>query len=88
MVEGRFGGTSKTPRDVGTRISEAQTSLAVTVTREQGKRYSSIEDVIAKVNASPYGLAGSIWCSDVAQGTAVASRVETGLMWVNSHVPA
>ncbi len=48
--------------------------------------YSDIEDVIAQVNGSPYGLGGSIWCGDVSRGLAVAARIETGIVWVNKYM--
>ena len=47
-------------------------------------RYRDLEEVIAKANASPYGLAGSVWSSDVERARAIAQRLETGTVWVNS----
>lgn len=49
-------------------------------------RYTDLEDVIAKVNASPYGLGGSVWGSDVARAMQVAMRIESGTVWVNQHM--
>ena len=48
-------------------------------------RYSDIDDVVARANASPYALGGSVWGSDVAAATVVASRLECGSVWVNQH---
>jgi acyl-CoA reductase-like NAD-dependent aldehyde dehydrogenase len=48
-------------------------------------RYSDIESVIAHVNASPYGLGGTIWCGDEARGRQVAARIESGIVWVNKY---
>ena len=45
--------------------------------------YDTVEDAITRANASPYGLAGSVWGSDEEQALAVASRLETGTVWVN-----
>ncbi|HMC14470.1 MAG TPA: aldehyde dehydrogenase family protein [Albitalea sp.] len=45
--------------------------------------YDTLEDAITRANASPYGLAGSVWGSDEAQALAVASRLETGTVWIN-----
>ena len=35
-------------------------------------------------NDSDYGLAGSVWTQDEERGKRVASRVETGMMFVNN----
>ena len=40
-------------------------------------------EAIAAVNASPYGLATSIWTRDLARGHRVAAAIEVGLAWVN-----
>jgi len=48
-------------------------------------RYSDVDDVIARANASPYALGGSVWSSDVEAATAVARRLESGSVWVNQH---
>jgi len=49
-------------------------------------RFSDIDDVIERVNASPYGLGGSVWTSDPEKGAQIASRLETGVTWVNAHI--
>jgi acyl-CoA reductase-like NAD-dependent aldehyde dehydrogenase len=48
-------------------------------------RYTDIDDVIARANASPYGLGASVWSGDTAAATKVASRIESGTVWVNQH---
>ncbi len=48
-------------------------------------RYSDIDDVIARANASPYGLGASVWSSDTEAAAKVASRIESGTVWVNQH---
>lgn len=47
-------------------------------------KYSDIDDAIARANASPYGLGGSVWSSDLDKAAAVAARMETGTVWINS----
>lgn len=47
-------------------------------------RVASEEDAIALANDSDFGLAGSVWTKDEARGKRVASRVETGMMFVNN----
>ena len=39
---------------------------------------------IALANDSDFGLGGSVWTRDVARGKRVASRVETGMMFINN----
>lgn len=48
--------------------------------------YDEIESVIDRANASEYGLGGSIWTADVKRGIDVASRIESGTVWVNRHM--
>ena len=39
---------------------------------------------IALANDSDFGLGGSVWTRDVARGQQVASKVETGMMFINN----
>jgi succinate-semialdehyde dehydrogenase/glutarate-semialdehyde dehydrogenase len=39
---------------------------------------------IALANDSDFGLGGSVWTKDVARGQRVASKVETGMMFINN----
>ncbi len=48
-------------------------------------RYSDIDDVVARANASPFALGGSVWGRDVEAATGVAARLESGSVWVNQH---
>ncbi len=41
--------------------------------------------MIEEVNASPYGLSGSLWTNDLRRALRVASRIESGVLSVNSH---
>lgn len=49
-------------------------------------RYDDIDDVIARANASEYGLGGTVWGMDIDRATAVAERIQTGTVWVNHHL--
>ncbi|MGH6696282.1 aldehyde dehydrogenase family protein [Sphingopyxis sp.] len=49
-------------------------------------RYSDIDDVVARANASPYGLGASVWSRDIDRAVAVADRIESGSVWVNQHI--
>jgi len=41
--------------------------------------------MIAEVNASPYGLSGSLWTRDLSRALRVARAVESGVLSINSH---
>ena len=45
--------------------------------------FTDTEDVLARINASPYGLGGSVWGTDVEAAVQVAERIESGVVWVN-----
>jgi acyl-CoA reductase-like NAD-dependent aldehyde dehydrogenase len=49
-------------------------------------RYRDVEDAIERANATHFGLGGSVWGSDVAKASEVASRLESGTSWVNTHL--
>jgi aldehyde dehydrogenase (NAD+) len=46
-------------------------------------KFDDIEDVIARANASDYGLGGSVWGTDVDKAFSVAQRIASGTVWVN-----
>ncbi len=48
-------------------------------------RYSDVEDAVARANDNPNGLGGSVWSSDADKAVAIASRLECGSAWINSH---
>lgn len=48
-------------------------------------RYSDLDDVIERVNRSPYGLGASVWGRDVVTASAVAARIDSGTVWINQH---
>ncbi len=48
--------------------------------------YSDLDDAIARINASIYGLAGSVWGADLERAAAVAERIDSGTVWINSHM--
>ncbi|MES2258581.1 MAG: aldehyde dehydrogenase family protein [Pseudomonadota bacterium] len=48
-------------------------------------RYSEVDDVIARANRSPYGLGASVWSGNPEQAAQIASRIESGSVWVNQH---
>ena len=48
--------------------------------------YDSLDEAIARANDSEFGLGGTIWTSDPERGFAVASRIDSGTVWVNKHL--
>jgi acyl-CoA reductase-like NAD-dependent aldehyde dehydrogenase len=45
--------------------------------------YTDLDEVIAHVNESSYGLAGTIWGKDVRHAMNIAARIDSGTVWVN-----
>jgi acyl-CoA reductase-like NAD-dependent aldehyde dehydrogenase len=46
-------------------------------------KFSDTEEVIARANASEYGLAASVWGKDTGAARKIAERIEAGTVWVN-----
>jgi betaine-aldehyde dehydrogenase len=49
--------------------------------------FTSEEEAIARSNAVHYGLAGSVWTSNVQRAMRVSAALEFGTVWVNDHLP-
>lgn len=47
--------------------------------------YDDLEELIAEVNDSEYGLGSSVWSDDTARATEVALQLDAGSVWVNRH---
>ena len=47
--------------------------------------FDNEEQMIRDVNASPYGLSGSLWTNDIRRAVRVVKRIESGVISVNSH---
>jgi acyl-CoA reductase-like NAD-dependent aldehyde dehydrogenase len=48
-------------------------------------RFRDEESAISKVNQLAYGLANSIWSSDIGRANRVAERLVAGNNWINAH---
>ncbi|MBA4208281.1 MAG: aldehyde dehydrogenase, partial [Parvibaculum sp.] len=48
-------------------------------------KYSDPEDAVARANASPYGLGGSIWSNDKNKAYELATKLDSGSVWINKH---
>ncbi len=46
--------------------------------------FDTEEEVIGRANALDYGLAASVWTTNLSRAHRVAGRIEAGIVWVNS----
>ena len=47
--------------------------------------FESFDEVVARANATSYGLAAAVWTRDVDKAHGFASRVQAGTVWVNCY---
>ncbi|HEY2658345.1 MAG TPA: aldehyde dehydrogenase family protein [Caulobacteraceae bacterium] len=46
-------------------------------------KFDDIDDVVRRANDTIYGLAGSVWSRDLDKALEIASRLQTGTVWIN-----
>ena len=46
--------------------------------------FENQEQAIEMANSTEYGLAGSVWTTDLERGKQFSKQIETGIMWVNT----
>ena len=49
-------------------------------------RFSDLDEVIERANATEYGLAGAVWSADLEKAQEIAARMETGTVWINQNL--
>ena len=47
-------------------------------------QFKTDEEAIDMANCTDYGLAGSVWTSDIIRGKNLAEKIQTGMVWVNT----
>ena len=45
--------------------------------------FTTIEEALDLANATEYGLAATVWTQDISKANLVASKIESGIVWVN-----
>ena len=48
-------------------------------------KFSDLDDLIRRANATNFGLAAAVWTRDVARAHEVAKRLRAGTVWVNCY---
>lgn len=48
-------------------------------------RYKTIDEVVERANASPYGLAAGIWTENLKHAHTLANKLQAGSVWVNCY---
>lgn len=47
--------------------------------------FEEVDDVIRRVNSTPYGLGNSVWGGNLERAAEIADQLESGTTWVNTH---
>lgn len=48
--------------------------------------YRDVNDVVRRANATNYGLGASVWGQDTERAVEIASQLDCGTAWVNTHM--
>ncbi len=49
-------------------------------------RFKSDDEIVARANASAYGLGGSVWSSNFSRARKIAEDIDAGTVWINQHI--
>lgn len=49
-------------------------------------KYKTLDEAIARANASEYGLGATVWSASADRAYEVAMKLETGTVWINKHL--
>lgn len=48
--------------------------------------YTDLDDAIRRANDTDFGLGGTVWSSNPQRAADVAMKIDSGIVWVNSHM--
>lgn len=49
-------------------------------------RYTDLDDALARMNNTPFGLGASVWSKNVSKAAVIAEQVCSGTVWINRHM--
>jgi len=49
------------------------------------QRFDDLDEVVRQANDTPYGLAASVWTSNLSAAHRLVPRIKAGTVWVNCH---
>jgi len=47
--------------------------------------FSDVDDLVAKANNTPYGLAAAVWTRDIKKAHRIAGELRAGTVWINCY---
>lgn len=48
-------------------------------------KFSNIDEAIKIANDSPFGLAATIWSKDIEKAKRIATKIQSGIVWINTY---
>ena len=48
--------------------------------------FRDVDEVIARANATRFGLSGSVWSGNTQRAADIGGRLECGTVWINQHI--